>query len=61
MHLYIFKYVYVPGNNGPALSTVGCPGGTTTSCIGVGALVTKSLMTSAYSTIADLPEVNYQW
>ncbi len=40
---------------------MGCPGGTTSSCIGVGAFVTHSLMSTAYSMLEDVPETNYNW
>lgn len=49
------------GNNGPAISTVGCPGSTSSCCIGVGAMVTHSLMQSAYSFTKLIPPSNYTW
>lgn len=64
MSLY-FKLVIVlcfsPGNNGPALSTVGSPGGTSTCSIGVGAFVTESLMRTAYSMTELVAPTNYTW
>jgi tripeptidyl-peptidase II len=53
------------GNNGPALSTVGCPGGTTSAIMSIGAYAVSSLMSVGYH-ISDkdaetLSETNYTW
>ena len=54
-------FVASAGNNGPAISTVGSPGGTTSSIISVGAFCTQSLMNVAYSMQKLVPETNYTW
>lgn len=56
-------FVGSAGNNGPALSTVGAPCGTSSCIMSIGAFVTKSLMNAAYSSLAPdkLQETNYTW
>jgi hypothetical protein len=54
------------GNNGPALSTVGAPGGTCSDIIGVGAFVSPSSAAAVHShTDSALPEgwegQQYNW
>lgn len=50
------------GNSGPALSTVGAPGGTTSSIIGVGAYVSPAMAAGAHCVVEAPSEgLEYTW
>ena len=49
------------GNNGPCLSTVGAPCGTSSSIISIGAFSVQSLMKPGYAMKSNVQETNYTW
>ncbi|KAJ1984723.1 hypothetical protein H4R34_000485 [Dimargaris verticillata] len=54
-------FVASAGNEGPALSTLGAPGGASSHLIGVGAHVNHSQMQAEYGLLEYAPEVPYTW
>lgn len=62
VHKHGIVFVSSAGNNGPALTTVGAPGGTSTEIIGVAAYVSPSMMKAEYCAPKDDNEgTTYTW
>ncbi|KAH0452237.1 hypothetical protein IEQ34_019536 [Dendrobium chrysotoxum] len=55
-------FISSAGNNGPALSTVGAPGGTSSSIIGIGAYISPAMAAGAHCVVEPPPEgMEYTW
>ncbi len=54
-------FVASAGNSGPALSTVGAPGGTTSALLGVGAYLSPAMMAANYTSQRPGLETAYTW
>lgn len=55
-------FISSAGNSGPALNTVGAPGGTSTTIIGVGAYVSPAMAAGAHCVVQPPAEgMEYTW
>lgn len=54
-------FVSSAGNSGPALSTVGGPGGSTGAIIGVGAAISAEMMETQYAVREGWGDLQYPW
>ncbi|XP_003375660.1 peptidase families S8 and S53 family protein [Trichinella spiralis] len=54
-------YVAAAGNEGPALTTVGCPGGSVDACVGITAYVSPAMRAKLYSLRDRLSPMVYSW
>ena len=65
MHRHGIIFVSSAGTAGPALSTVGAPGGTSSALLGVGAYVSPALAAAGHSARAaldaDFAGAQYTW
>jgi len=61
VHKHGIIYVGSASNNGPALSTVGAPGGTGTATIAAGAYLSPSMMEAGYSLRKPFEGINFTW
>lgn len=61
VHDHGIVFVSSAGNSGPALTTVGSPGGTSDWAIGVGATVTPAMMRSMHQVRTPYGALQYTW
>lgn len=61
VHDHNIVFLASAGNSGPALTTVGAPGGTSDWTIGVGATVTPAMMASMHQVRRPYDALQYTW
>lgn len=58
VHKHGVIFVAAAGNAGPALTTVGAPGGTSSAIMSIGAYVSPAMAAAAHSVRQEMPEVS---